>query len=98
MKTSVVKKTITFKDYFDCLNLHKIQTRKQCFFRAQRHLIHTVEMEKVALHHLDDKRYLRPGKHDTYAWGHKRIPKDDDDVDEDLVDVLASLANEDLDV
>jgi len=39
----------------------------------------------------------RPGKHDTYAWGHKRIPKDDD-VDEDLVDVLASLANEDPDV
>ena len=26
VKTSVVKKTINFEDYFDCLNLHKIQT------------------------------------------------------------------------
>jgi len=54
-------------------------------------------MEKAALNHLNDRRYLRLGKHDTYVWGHKCIPKEDA-VDEDLVDVLASLANEDLDV
>ena len=69
IKKCVVKKTITFDDYKDCLfkgrNVHK----SQLLFRSDKHEIRTLEVNKLALNSQDDKRISIDGIA-SYAMGH----------------------------
>ena len=69
IKKCVVKKTITFDDYKDCLfkgrNIHK----SQLLFRSDKHEIKTLEVNKLALISQDDKRISKDGIA-SYVMGH----------------------------
>ncbi|XP_031777427.1 uncharacterized protein LOC107981297 [Nasonia vitripennis] len=73
IKSSVVKKTITFEDYRKCLEEQIIVKREQCNIRSKLHIVHTEKQNKIALSPHDDKRYLLPHSTDTLPWGHYRI-------------------------
>ena len=57
IKTCVVKKTLGFNDYKECLlnSVRKNIYRSQLMFRNKNHEVHTVEVNKVALNRDDDK-------------------------------------------
>ena len=78
VKTSVVKKTITFDDYLNCLMNYTEIKRKQITFRSKNHDVFTIEQEKIALNPFDDKRFLIKGSTDTLPWGHYKIMEIDE--------------------
>ena len=49
IKKCIVKKTLTFEDYKNCLLNLKDVYRSQLMFRSTNHEVHTVEVNKVAL-------------------------------------------------
>ena len=72
VKKSVVKKTITYEDYKNCLMTKQGQLRTMNVIRSHLHDIYTEEINKVALSADDDKRIiLNDGMH-TLAYGHWR--------------------------
>lgn len=74
VKKNVLKNTITFEDYFNCIKNDCVEVRKQYSIRSKNHNIYTISMNKVSLNPTDDKRYLiKPEKIETLAWGHWRI-------------------------
>lgn len=73
IKASVVKTSITFDDYVDCLRNFNIQKRQQYLIRSKLHNVQTIQQRKIALSPYDDKRYLIQGSTDTLAHGHYRI-------------------------
>ena len=72
VKKSVVKKSITHKDYKKCLFTGKEQLRKMNII-SYRHEVYTNEVNKVALCPNDDKRRLLEDGVHTLALGHCRI-------------------------
>ena len=56
IKKCVVRKTITFEDYRNCLFSGETSYRSQLMFRSSKHKIQTLEVNKVALSREDDKR------------------------------------------
>ena len=73
VKKSVVKKSITHKDYKKCLTDRKPQLRKMNGIRSYKHNVFTEEVNKVALSADDDKRYILEDGINTLALGHYRI-------------------------
>ncbi|XP_031784148.1 uncharacterized protein LOC116417095 isoform X2 [Nasonia vitripennis] len=73
IKASVVKKTIEFNDYLDCLRNSRIQSREQYAIRSKLHKVETIRQRKIALSPYDDKRFLQDNTIDTIAWGHYQI-------------------------
>ncbi|XP_023314539.1 uncharacterized protein LOC111693627 [Trichogramma pretiosum] len=73
IKSSVVKNTITFDDYLQCLRENTIISREQHNIRSRLHVLRSEKEKKIALSPHDDKRYLVPGTFDTLPWGHKDI-------------------------
>ena len=73
IKASVVKNTITFDDYENCLKDLCIQQREQYVIRSRLHNVETKEQVKIALNPYDDKRYIQDNNIDTLAWGHYKI-------------------------
>ena len=72
IKKCIVKNTISFNDYKNCLldvNSKSIY-RSQLMFRSNKHEIHTVEVNKVALNRDDDKRIVKKDGISTLACGH----------------------------
>ena len=59
IKKCIVKKTLTFKDYKTCLFKNSTEYRSQLMFRSEKHEVHTIEVNKVALNRDDDKRISR---------------------------------------
>ena len=61
IKKCVMKKTFDFDDYKNCLLDVKSKSiyKSQLMFRNNKHEIHTVEVNKVALNRDDDKRIVR---------------------------------------
>ena len=55
IKKCVVKKTLTFEDYKNCLFNDSTEYRSQLMFRFIKHDIFTIEVNKVALNRDDDK-------------------------------------------
>ncbi|XP_031779837.1 uncharacterized protein LOC116416268 [Nasonia vitripennis] len=55
IKASVVKKTIEFNDYLDCLRNSRIQSREQYAIRSKLHKVETIRQRKIALSPYDDK-------------------------------------------
>ena len=75
IKKCVVKKTLGFNDYKECLfnSVGKSIYRSQLMFRNRNHEVHTVEVNKVALNRDDDKRIAKKDGVSTLAWGHKSL-------------------------
>ena len=67
IKKNVVKKTLDFDDYTDCLFLNKKQMRKMKIIRSENHDIYSKEVNKIALSNEDDKREVLLGKIKTIA-------------------------------
>ena len=71
IKKCVVKKTLTFEDYMNCLFEDFTEYRSQLMFRSIRHEIFTLEVNKVALNKNDDKRIAKKDGISILARGHK---------------------------
>ena len=69
VKKAVIKKTITFNDYKDCLFDNKPAMRKMNVIRSHLHTIFTETVNKIALSPFDDKRLMITKIH-TLAYGH----------------------------
>ena len=67
IKKNVVKKTITFEGYKDCLFNKTNVLRSQLLFRSYRHDVHMIEVNKLALSSDDDKRVIQPDGISTRA-------------------------------
>ena len=67
IKKNVVKKSLDFDDYVQCLFLGKKQMRKMNIIRSANHDIYSKEVNKVALSNEDDKREVLLGKVKTIA-------------------------------
>ena len=72
VKASVVKKTISFDDYKDCLFNKKPQMRQMNLIRSHKHDVYTETVNKVALSADDDKRIICEDGIHTFAYGHYR--------------------------
>ena len=70
VKKAVIKKTITFNDYKDCLFDNKPAMRKMNVIRSHLHTMYTETVNKIALSPFDDKRLIREDKIHTLAYGH----------------------------
>ena len=70
VKKAVIKKTITFNDYKNCLFDNKPAMRKMNVIRSHLHTIFTETVNKIALSPFDDKRLIREDKIHTFAHGH----------------------------
>lgn len=77
VKSSVVKKTITFNHYTECLHNKTVQYRTQFNIASTNHVTETREQYKIALSPYDDKRSLLKMTTDTLPWGHFSL----DDID-----------------
>ena len=73
IKIWVLKKTLTFEDYKTCLFSNSTEYRSQLMFRASKHEVHTIEVNKAALNRDDDKRTPRKDGISTFARGHKDL-------------------------
>ena len=87
VKRNVVKKSLNFNDYVNCLNNcipdddDSIPNyyRTMASIQSRQLQICTIQQKKIALSRLDDKRYIIfPEGIRTYAWGHFKIKPDDD--------------------
>ena len=70
---SVLEKTISFDNYYNCLMYHVDCFREQHVIRARNHDLGTETVLKKALTWFDDKRFLIPNSVETLAHGHYRI-------------------------
>ena len=75
IKKCVVKKTLTFEDYKNCLlnQTNESVYRSELMFRSSKHEVHTIEVNKVALNRDDDKRIAKKDGISTLARGHKSL-------------------------
>ncbi|KMQ85714.1 hypothetical protein RF55_15565, partial [Lasius niger] len=65
VKSNVVARNITFKDYTRCLNDEIEISRQQSSIRSKLHEVYTIRETKIALSPYDDKRYVIPDSTDT---------------------------------
>ena len=72
IKKCVMKKTITFNDYKDCLFEGRNLYKSQLLFRLDKYEIRTLEVNKLALNSQDDKRISIDGIA-SYAMGHYKV-------------------------
>ena len=70
VKKAVIKKTITFNDYKDCLFDNKPAMRKMNVIRSHLHTMYTETVNKIALSPFDDKRIIQKDNIHTFAYGH----------------------------
>ena len=70
VKKAVIKKTITFNDYKNCLFDNKPSMRKMNVIRSHLHTMYTETVNKIALSPFDDKRLIRKDNIHTFAYGH----------------------------
>ena len=73
IKKCVVKKTLTFEDYKNCLFNPDAIYRLQLMSKSSKHEVHTIEVNKVALNRDDDKRIAKKDGISTLARGHKSL-------------------------
>ena len=73
IKKCVIKKTLTFEDYKNCLLNPTTVYRSQLMFRLSKHEVHTIEVNKVALNRDDDKRIAKRDGISTLAHRHKSL-------------------------
>ena len=71
VKKAVIKKTITFNDYKNCLFDNKPAMRKMNVIRSHLHTMYTETVNKIALSPFDDKRLIQKDNIHTFAYGYK---------------------------
>ena len=71
VKKAVIKKTISFNEYKNCLFDNKPSMRKMNVIRSHLHTMYTETVNKIALSPFDDKRLIREDNIHTFAYGHK---------------------------
>ena len=71
VKKAVIKKTISFNDYKNCLFNNKPSMRKMNVIRSHLHTMYTETVNKIALSPFDDKRLIREDNINTFAYGHR---------------------------
>ena len=72
IKKFVVAGTLTFEDYKRCLFEGRTVYREQMLFENKKHVIHTVNKNKIALNRDDDKRLVQKDNITTYARGYTK--------------------------
>ncbi|KAF4531833.1 hypothetical protein B566_EDAN000859 [Ephemera danica] len=73
VKSSALKKQITFEDYYNCLFFSDAKYTTFRLIRSYKHQLKTIEQHKLSISGHDDKRYIREDKINTFAHGHYRI-------------------------
>ena len=73
IKKCVVKKTLTFEDYKNCLFNSSMEYGSQLMFRSMKHDIFTIKVNKVALNRDDNKRISKKDGISTLAHGHQTL-------------------------
>lgn len=63
-----VKKTLTFEDYKRCLFKREEQMRKMNIIKSDKHKIYSIEVNKIALSDVDDKRIILENRIETKAF------------------------------
>ena len=71
IKKCVIKKTLMFEDYKNCLFNDSTEYRSQLMFRSIKHEIFVLEVNKVALYRDDDKRISGRDGISTFARGYQ---------------------------
>ena len=74
IKKCIVKKTISFENYKNCLLSGETSCRSQIMFRSSKHEVRTFEVNKLVLSTDDDKRITVNGIN-SLARGHHRTIK-----------------------
>ena len=74
IKKCVVKKTLTFEDYKNCLFSRETSYRSQLVFRSSKHKVKTLEVNKLALSRDDDKHITVNGINGLFM-GHYKVKK-----------------------
>ena len=74
IKKCIVKKTISFEDYKNCLFSRETSYRSQLMFRSSKHKVKTLEVNKLALSRDHDKRITVSGIN-SLARGHYKVKK-----------------------
>ena len=69
IKKCIIKKTMSFKDYKNCLFNGNQSYRSQLLFRSLKHEVRTLEVNKLALSRDDDKKITVDGM----AGGHYKV-------------------------
>lgn len=70
LKTSVLKKTIGFEHYMQCLQRECAITRSQNTIRSKNHNVFSVKQTKIGLSGKDNKRVIDKNNINTLPWGH----------------------------
>ena len=73
IKKCVVKKTLSFEDYKNCICQSSIVYRSQFMFRSIKHQVYTLKVYKVALSDKDDNRIIKKDGLITLARGHRSL-------------------------
>ena len=73
IKKCIIKKTLGFDDYVNCLLSSTDDYRLQLMFRSTKHEVDMVKVHKVALNRDDDKRIVKKDGIGTLARGHKSL-------------------------
>ena len=73
IRKCVVKKTLRFDDYYNCLISGKDVYRKQMMIRSYKHEINTINVNKIALNRCDDKRIIMKDRISTLSRGHYQL-------------------------
>ncbi len=71
IKKNIIKETINFKHYYNCLTLKKEEYRKMNTIRSYKHQLYTEEINKKALGAFDDKRYILENGINSLPYGYK---------------------------
>ena len=71
IKKCIVKKTLTFEDYKNCLFNDSTEHRSQLMFQSTKHEIFTLEVNKVVLSRDDDKRISGRDGISTFTGGYQ---------------------------
>lgn len=83
VKQYVLKKSIQFADYYDCVKNRNLVVRAQNSFRTKKHCVFSVRQEKIALSPFDDKRYILQDNVNTLPWGHYRISEEEKEIEQE---------------
>ena len=70
-KKCVIKRTIKFSDYKNCLLKDEVILKSQQRFISKKHDVFTENINKIALSNNDDKRIVSLDKISSYPYGYK---------------------------
>ena len=70
-KKCVIKRTIKFNDYKNCILNGEVVLKSQQIFKSKGREVYTENINKIALSSNDDKRLIAPDKITSYPYGYK---------------------------